>query len=159
MLITDLTSEQLVMLAIPALPNLFALRHAMHHDFPTEKQKVRWMTACIFLPCIGGIAYYLVGKKHASKEKINVFERYGKKKPGDAAAENAVAAEAVENVEPAVEAAPAAIPSVLAEGEVLSEGRARAPWDEPETEVRPEAAKPSAPAGQWDFGCPEDLRK
>jgi hypothetical protein len=152
MLITDLTSEQLVMLAIPALPNLFALRHAMHHDFPTEKMKVRWMTACIFLPCIGGIAYYLVGKKHASKEKINVFERYGKKKPGEAV-ESSAAQEAVELPEAAVEEA-VAMPSVQ-ESEARSEGRARAPWDAP-VEAQAEA-KPAA--GQWDFGCPEDLRK
>lgn len=152
MLITDLTSEQLVMLAIPALPNLFALRHAMHHDFPTEKMKVRWMTACIFLPCIGGIAYYLVGKKHASKEKINVFERYGKKKPGEAV-ESSAAPEAVELPEAAVEEA-VVMPSVQ-ESEARSEGRARAPWDAP-AEAQAEA-KPAA--GQWDFGCPEDLRK
>ena len=154
MLITDLTSEQLVMLAIPALPNLFALRHAMHHDFPTEKMKVRWMTACIFLPCIGGIAYYLVGKKHASKEKINVFERYGKKKPGEAV-ESSAAAEAVAVPEAVAEDVPAAMPSVPEDAEVRSEGRARAPWDAP-AEAQAEA-KPAA--GQWDFGCPEDLRK
>ena len=76
MLITDLTDTQLAMLVVPILPNMWALKHAFHHDFPTEKEKWRWMMACIFLPCIGGLAYIFVGRRHASKEKIDVFERH-----------------------------------------------------------------------------------
>ena len=60
MLITDLTDTQLAMLVVPILPNMWALKHAFHHDFPTEKEKWRWMMACIFLPCIGGLAYMAV---------------------------------------------------------------------------------------------------
>ena len=81
MLISDLSDGQLMMLVLPILPNMWSLKHCFHHDFPTEKEKQRWMMACVFLPCIGGLAYILVGRKRASKEKIDVFERYGKKKP------------------------------------------------------------------------------
>ena len=77
MLISDLSSTQMMLLVLPILPNMFALKHCFHRDFPTEKEKYRWMMACVFLPCIGGIAYFLVGRRHASKEKIDVFERYG----------------------------------------------------------------------------------
>ncbi len=66
MFLTDLTSEQLMLLIVPALPNLWALRHAMYHEFPTQKEKARWMTACVFLPCLGGIAYYAVGRRRAT---------------------------------------------------------------------------------------------
>ncbi len=65
MVITDLTSEQLLLLIVPALPNLWALHHAMYHDFPSQKEKSRWMMACVFLPLLGGIVYYAVGRKHA----------------------------------------------------------------------------------------------
>ena len=75
MLISDLSSEQLLMLIGPALPNMWALKHAMYHDFPTPKEKYRWMLACVFLPCVAGVAYYFIGRKHASKEKIDIRAR------------------------------------------------------------------------------------
>ena len=87
MLISDLSETQMMMLVLPILPNMWALKHCFHHDFPTEKEKFRWMMACVFLPCIGGLAYIAVGRRHASKEKIDVFERYGKKDPAAAPAE------------------------------------------------------------------------
>lgn len=75
MLISDLSSEQLLMLIVPALPNMWALKHAMYHDFPTTKEKYRWMMACVFVPCLAGVAYYFVGRKHASKEKVDIRAR------------------------------------------------------------------------------------
>ena len=89
MLISDLSETQMMMLVLPILPNMWALKHCFHHDFPTEKEKFRWMMACVFLPCLGGLAYILVGRRHASKEKIDVFERYGKKDPAAAAEQEA----------------------------------------------------------------------
>ena len=75
MLISDLSSEQLLMLIVPALPNMWALKHAMYHDFPTTKEKYRWMMACVFVPCLAGVAYYFVGRKRASKEKVDIRAR------------------------------------------------------------------------------------
>lgn len=145
MLISDLSDEQLLALILPILPNMWALKHAFHHDFPTEKEKMRWLMACVFLPCIGGLAYIFVGRKHASKEKIDVFERYGKKEEAQSApAEAEVPAE-----QPAPEAAPAM-------DAPLPEGRARAPWDEEPLE---QAAPARPEAKDWDFGCPDDVRK
>ena len=145
MLISDLSSTQMMLLVLPILPNMWALKHCFHHDFPTEKEKFRWMMACVFLPCIGGLAYILVGRRHASKEKIDVFERYGKKEGAQAEQAGAVELPAEE---PKVEEYPEAAP--------LPEGRARAPWDE---ELEPKAAAPRPEAKDWDFGCPEDARK
>ena len=146
MLISDLTDTQLALLVLPILPNMWALKHCFHHDFPTEKEKYRWMLACVFLPCIGGLAYIFVGRRHASKEKIDVFERYGKKDPA-AAQTTQEAPEAETERNEAVQAVEDASPS---------EGRARAPWDD-DTVVDSSAPRPQVK--DWDFGCPDDVRK
>ena len=65
MLVTDLSFDQLVFLSLPAIPNLWALGHVMRHEFPTVKEKSRWMMACVFLPCIGGLAYLAAGRRRA----------------------------------------------------------------------------------------------
>ena len=100
MLITDLSSEQLLMLIVPALPNMWALKHAMYHDFPTPQEKYRWMMACVFIPCLGGIAYYFVGRKHASREKVDIRARIEAER-ARAAEEKAKAEEAPAAVESA----------------------------------------------------------
>ena len=151
MLISDLSDGQLMMLVLPILPNMWSLKHCFHHDFPTEKEKQRWMMACVFLPCIGGLAYILVGRKRASKEKIDVFERYGKKKPEQVQEEQGVM-EAVALVAEPVEDKPVV-------DEPLPEGRARAPWDDEPVDTA-EAKPAERPVlKDWDFGCPDDVRK
>ncbi len=67
MLITDLSAGQLLLLALPVLPNLWALHHAFSHDFADPREKTRWMQACIFIPCVAGLAYIAVGRRHAMK--------------------------------------------------------------------------------------------
>ena len=146
MLISDLSETQMMMLVLPILPNMWALKHCFHHDFPTEKEKFRWMMACVFLPCIGGLAYILVGRRHASKEKIDVFERYGKKDPAAATAEQEAPKAEPEIVEP----------EKAFEDDPLPEGRARAPWDDEPAE---KPAEPRPEVKDWDFGCPDDVRK
>lgn len=162
MLISDLSSTQMMLLVLPIIPNMWALNHCFHRDFPTEKEKFRWMMACVFLPCIGGLAYFFVGRRHASKEKINVFERYGKKEQGgdaDIAASAAMASDAAQ-------AETIAHP----EDPLDYDERARAPWDEaPEAPAQREPAEsaheqgsPAEPRPEvkdWDFGCPDDVRK
>ena len=83
MLLTDLSREQLLMLIVPALPNLWALHHAMYHEFPSQKEKARWMMACVFLPCLGGIAYYAVGRRRAT----GPFDPFAARRPAGAAHE------------------------------------------------------------------------
>ena len=145
MLISDLSDTQLAMLVLPILPNMWSLKHVFHHDFPTEKEKMRWLLACVFLPCIGGLAYIFVGRRHASKEKIDVFERYGKKEPAAQTTQEAPEAEPERNevVQAVEETSP-------------SEGRARAPWDD-DTVV--DSSDPRPQVKEWDFGCPDDVRK
>lgn len=163
MLISDLSSEQLLLLVLPILPNMWALNHCFHRDFPTEKEKARWMMASVFLPCVGGLAYFFVGRKRASKERIDVFQRYGKDAEGQgrdtAPAAPAAAAEPTVPMEEAPAASPAAAEGSLASGE----GRARAPWDDPAPAEAPAEAAGDAPAprakGEWSFGCPDDVRK
>lgn len=169
MLISDLSDTQLAMLVLPILPNMWSLKHVFHHDFPTEKEKMRWLLACVFLPCIGGLAYIFVGRRHASKEKIDVFERYGKKNEEQSAQPETEA--------PAEHPAAVAAASVETFDDPLPEDRARAPWDddvvaepvaaadkapafpaeEAEAEKTPEEKRPGV--RDWDFGCPDDARK
>lgn len=147
MLISDLSSEQLLMLIVPALPNMWALKHAMYHDFPTPKEKYRWMMACVFIPCLGGIAYYFVGRKHASKEKVDIRARMeaeqARKAAEKAGAEGSVSSEAV-----AVE--PAAQEAVTLSGPVAAQDSGK---------DRPAVEGASARGGDWSFGCPDDVRK
>ena len=151
MLISDLSDGQLMMLVLPILPNMWSLKHCFHHDFPTEKEKQRWMMACVFLPCIGGLAYILVGRKRASKEKIDVFERYGNKNTEQVQEEQGVIEAVAPVAEPAVEK--------IIEDAPLPECRARAPWDDEPVDTA--EAKPSGrpEVKEWDFGCPDDVRK
>ncbi|HJD98251.1 PLD nuclease N-terminal domain-containing protein [Mailhella massiliensis] len=134
MLITDLSSEQLLMLIVPALPNMWALKHAMYHDFPTTKEKYRWMMACVFIPCLGGIAYYFVGRKHASREKVDIRARIE--------AERARAAG-----EKAKAEAPGPVP--LEASPAREEAQPAAPAEK--------AARTAG--GDWSFGCPDEERK
>lgn len=55
----------LVLLAIPALPNLFGIWHAFHRVFPTPQERLLWMGACVFIPIIGGLAYLALGMRRA----------------------------------------------------------------------------------------------
>lgn len=170
MLISDLSSEQLLMLIIPALPNMWALKHAMYHDFPTTQEKYRWMMACVFVPCLAGVAYYFVGRKHASKEKVDIRARLEaerarreeeKAKAGtvlpEAAEENtAVSAPASESAVSEIPASEAAF--AVAESSAAPERSAAAPSDGAE----PEEKRPAGtvrPGDDWSFGCPDDVRK
>ena len=171
MLISDLSSTQMMLLVLPIIPNMWALNHCFHRDFPAEKEKFRWMMACVFLPCIGGLAYFFVGRKHASKDRIDVFERYGKKEKGGQ----------VDGADPAaaMTAGIAAAGAEQAQAEVIVhpedpleyDERARAPWDD-EPEAAPAqgtpaeaaspqdaSASPCSAVKDWDFGCPDDVRK
>jgi hypothetical protein len=131
MLISDLSSEQLLLLIVPVLPNMWALRHAMYHDFPTPKEKYRWMMACVFLPCVAGIAYFFVGKKHASKEKTVYPSAY---QQSDNAAE----------------------PSVLLHSKELPHETDTTELVQRQEHIEVTSQKTS---GDWSFGCPDDIKK
>ena len=67
MLLTDLAGWQIALLALPILPNLWCIWHAMHHDFPGEQERYLWMLAGTFLPVVGGLGYILFGLRRIVK--------------------------------------------------------------------------------------------
>lgn len=133
MFLTDLNTDQLMLLIVPALPNMWALKHAMYHDFPTPKEKYRWMLACVFLPCVGGLAYYFVGRKHASKEKIDIFAKK--------------------------EEVLASSPSEDGAAQSLSEENAPAYEKQEGKHAAPSENLPLHEKDDWSFGCPDDTQK
>ena len=148
MLISDLSSEQLLMLIIPALPNMWALKHAMYHDFPTTKEKYRWMMACVFVPCLAGVAYYFVGRKHASREKVDIRARLEAEK-ARRAGENTQKPAAEADTAPAVVALAEPSAAKDAAPDTAASGRAAASVH----------ASSSGHGDDWSFGCPDDVRK
>lgn len=167
MLISDLSSEQLLMLIIPALPNMWALKHAMYHDFPTTQEKYRWMMACVFVPCLAGVAYYFVGRKHASKEKVDIRARIEAER-ARAAEEKERAAEvaAQEDGDAVVSAVASDAASMEGRNTALSAEDARDEGRESSAGVadsRLEEAEPRVrkdrSGDEWSFGCPDDVRK
>ncbi len=135
MFLSDLTTDQLMLLVIPALPNMWGLKHAMYHDFPTSREKYRWMMACVFLPCVGGIAYFFIGRKHAGREKIDIF---AKKEKNDNA--------------PVVSEDDADAPSEPGKTAVFSETGEDAAGTGAAGSLADENDK-------WSFGCPKDDSK
>ena len=170
MLISDLSSEQLLMLIIPALPNMWALKHAMYHDFPTTREKYRWMMACVFVPCIAGVAYYFVGRKHASKEKVDIrarmeaarVEAAGDKAESEAGGTPSVSGDAVESSPVSDRSLPAdALSAPDASACIPEEKEPSAGSASVHTQgERGEICGRSARTGDdWSFGCPDDVRK
>lgn len=65
MYLTDLAGWQMALLALPILPNLWSIWHAMHRDFPGDKERYLWVMLSMFLPVLGGILYLLFGLKRS----------------------------------------------------------------------------------------------
>ena len=63
----DKMALTLVLLALPILPNLWSLWHAFHRDFATSQEKMLWVGVCIFVPVLGGLAYFFFGRRRALK--------------------------------------------------------------------------------------------
>ncbi len=150
------------MLIVPALPNMWALKHAMYHDFPTPKEKYRWMMACVFIPCLAGVAYYFVGRKRASREKVDIRARM----EAERAAREQEAGVAAPLAETAVREAPAVseAPAASVEAAATAVEAPAALSEEADREsARPEerrAPEKTAPRGDdWSFGCPDDVRR
>ncbi len=55
-------------LALPILPNLWAIWHVRGHYFPTEQEKSLWFVLVVFIPVIGGLAYLLAGLRRSRRE-------------------------------------------------------------------------------------------
>lgn len=55
---------KLALLALPMLPNIWGIWHAYRHRFEGGRQMI-WLVACVFVPVIGGGAYFLFGRPKA----------------------------------------------------------------------------------------------
>ncbi len=69
----DLHASQLVLilglLALPILPNLWAIWHSFHSEFATLQEKMLWIAVSVFVPVLGGLAYVFWGRKRARREQ------------------------------------------------------------------------------------------
>ena len=54
-----------LILSLPILPNLWAIWHAFHRQFPTPIERLVWMFLATLAPVIGGLAYLVVGRARA----------------------------------------------------------------------------------------------
>jgi hypothetical protein len=64
---SSLTPLQLVLviaiLALPIIPNLWAIWHIFRHDFAMPAEKKGWIFLNVFLPVFGGIIYFFIGRR------------------------------------------------------------------------------------------------
>lgn len=60
----------LLLLGIPAIPNLFGIWHAFHRVFPTPNERLIWMAICVFVPVVGGVLYLVFGLRRARKPSL-----------------------------------------------------------------------------------------
>ncbi len=56
---------KIVLLTLPAIPNLWAIYHAYNREFPTVQEKMAWIGAGVFVPVIGGLVYLFIGRRRA----------------------------------------------------------------------------------------------
>jgi hypothetical protein len=55
------------LLTLPILPNLIAIWHSFHRQFPTPLERMLWFLLAIFVPVLGGIVYLIWGRKRGRK--------------------------------------------------------------------------------------------
>ena len=55
-----------ILVALPILPNLWAIWHGFHHSFPSQQERLIWILLAVFVPVIGGIAYLLFGRRRVT---------------------------------------------------------------------------------------------
>lgn len=51
------------LLVLPILPNILAIWHVFPREFPTPQEKMAWLALAVFLPVIGGLVYWIMGRK------------------------------------------------------------------------------------------------
>ena len=52
-----------ISLAIPILPNLWAIWNAFHSEFASEQERMKWVAIAVFLPVLGGLLYIFRGRR------------------------------------------------------------------------------------------------
>ena len=54
-----------LLIALPILPNLWSIWHVRAHEFPSHQEKSLWFLLAVFVPVVGGIVYFAVGRRRA----------------------------------------------------------------------------------------------
>lgn len=57
---------KLAFLILPMLPNLLGIWHVYRHRFLGQEQII-WLMVCVFVPVIGGIAYFFFGRPRTNR--------------------------------------------------------------------------------------------
>jgi hypothetical protein len=67
----ELSTPMLILIALafllPITPNLWAIWHIFHCQYPTQGEKMGWLFAAMFLPVLGGLVYCFWGRKRSMK--------------------------------------------------------------------------------------------
>ncbi|MDL2268271.1 PLD nuclease N-terminal domain-containing protein [Desulfovibrio sp. OttesenSCG-928-G15] len=57
----------LLLMGLPAIPNLFGIWHAFKRVFPSPNERLIWIAICVFVPVVGGLLYLAFGFRRARK--------------------------------------------------------------------------------------------
>jgi len=60
----------LVLAAVPIIPNLWAIRHALYHHFASNQEKMLWIGLAVFIPIVGGLAYIFFGRGRVTGKMV-----------------------------------------------------------------------------------------
>ena len=57
----------LLMLLLPMVPTFWAIVDIAYRDFGTLKKKALWGALIVFIPCLGGLVYLILGRRQGTK--------------------------------------------------------------------------------------------
>ncbi len=72
MFLAEIPQDKLLLaiplLLLPILPNLWSIWHIHKHEFSTPQERMAWIVAQVILPVLGGLGYFLIGRKRIVKK-------------------------------------------------------------------------------------------
>ena len=57
----------LLILLLPMVPTFWAIVDIAYRDFGTLKKKALWGAVIVFVPCLGGLVYLILGRRQGTK--------------------------------------------------------------------------------------------
>ena len=57
----------LLILLLPMVPTFWAIVDIAYRDFGTLKKKALWGALIVFIPCLGGLVYLILGRRQGTK--------------------------------------------------------------------------------------------
>ncbi len=63
MFFSEVPMSTLLILMLPAVINLWGISHVIKRDYPNDGERNLWLLLCVGVPVIGGIVYFLFGRK------------------------------------------------------------------------------------------------